>query len=68
VTAPNRAYVEALLEGVPLPARPRDLAEYARRQGEPRVVALLGSLSKDRYGSIDEVGEEIDAVQPQRSR
>jgi hypothetical protein len=65
MTAPNRAYIEALLEGVPLPARPKDLADYARSEGDERLVALLGSLSKPRYGSLDEVGEEIQAVQPE---
>lgn len=34
----NRAYIESLLEGVPLPATPTDLAEWAKRNGDKRAA------------------------------
>lgn len=62
----ERAYIESLLEGVPLPATPEDLAQWTRRNGEPRVARRLKSLPSRRFDSIDEVGEALEPVQPGR--
>ena len=61
------ATLQALLEGVPLPAARADLIKYARRQPGGEVFA--GELTRipDReYRSLDEVGEALAPVQPER--
>lgn len=61
----NRAELEALLEGVPLPARRDQLVEYAAEQGgDGGAVRALRSLPARVFRSLDEVGEELDPVQP----
>ena len=60
------ATVQALLEGVDLPASKDDLVRYARRH-DPAAAALLERLPDREYGRIDEVGEELAPVQPRRS-
>jgi hypothetical protein len=62
------ATLQVLLEGVPLPARKRDLMRYARDQGGERHVALLERLPDREYSTIDEVGEELAPVQPRSQR
>jgi hypothetical protein len=47
-----RAYIEALLEGVPLPAEKSVLLEYAKREGDRDAAKLLKSLRSGRYGLI----------------
>ena len=57
----NRAEVEALLVGVPLPATRRQLLEYARRQGRGGEAAvLLGRIPEREYRSLPEVGETLE--------
>jgi hypothetical protein len=60
----ERAYIESLLEGVPLPATPKDLAKWAKHNGDGHVAHRLKSLPSDRYDFIDEVGEALHPVQP----
>jgi hypothetical protein len=66
----NRAYVEALLEGVPLPATRKDLQAQARREGGEDAARMLRGLPDRRFTSLDEVGEALAPVQPtwQRAR
>ena len=63
------AELQVLLEGVPLPVGRDDLARYAEREGgRPQEVGLLRGLPDRRYGSIDEVAEELRRVQPPFAR
>jgi hypothetical protein len=66
----NRASIESLLEGVPLPATRSDLISYARREGGRSAANLLKRLPSQRFGTLDEVGEALEPVQPagQRAR
>ena len=57
------AQVQALLEGVPLPATKDELLAYARREDEA-AAGKLRSLPEREYRSLDEVGEELVSVQP----
>jgi hypothetical protein len=59
--------LQALLEGVPLPAHKRELVAYARSQDD-RVAEELASLPDREYRSLDEVGEALAPVQPPRRR
>ena len=63
------ATLQAVLEGVPLPAQKRDLIRYAREQkeGGGGAVRLLDRIRDREYSSLDEVGEELAPVQPQKS-
>jgi hypothetical protein len=58
------ARIQAVLEGVGLPAPKQKLVEYARAQ-DPAAVALLERIPDREYRSLDEVGEAIAPVQPQ---
>jgi len=60
------AELQVLLEGVPLPAQKQELIDYAREQDDHRVAGLLERLPDREYGTIDEVGEELVHVQPDR--
>jgi hypothetical protein len=66
--APNRAELEALLEGVPLPATRKDLLRHARRDGGGGAEAALRALPDRRCSSVDEVGEALEPVQPTWAR
>jgi hypothetical protein len=59
------AELQVLLEGVPLPAGKQELIDYANRQEACRV-ALLERLPDREFKSLDEVGEELLPVQPER--
>ena len=56
--------LQVVLEGIPLPAKKRDLITYAREQDES-VAADLQGLPDREYSSLDEVGEALAPVQPQ---
>jgi len=59
------AELQALLEGVDLPAETDALLAYAVSQrAEPVFIAALRELPEREYQSIDEVGEELVRVQP----
>ena len=65
----NRAEIEALLVGVTLPASKEELIAYARRQergGE--AAAELARIRERDYESLDEVGEQLQRVQPDPER
>jgi hypothetical protein len=62
------ATAQRILEGVPLPATRAELVEHARRQGAPdSVLAALGQVPDRAYDYIDDVGEQLAPVQPERS-
>jgi Protein of unknown function (DUF2795) len=65
---PRRAYIESLLEGVPLPAAKSVLVEYAKREGDRDAAKLLKSLRSRVYSTLDEVGEALEPVQPRWPR
>jgi hypothetical protein len=58
-----RAQLEALLERVQLPAKKRELLEYARQQ-DPELARLLEDLPEREYRALDEVGEALASAQP----
>jgi hypothetical protein len=59
------AELQVLLEGVDLPAKRRELVDYASRQDDGgRFLADLRSLPDREYRTLDEVGEELLQVQP----
>ena len=63
------AEIQALLEGVSLPARKQNLLEYARGESaDGALVGLLEALPEREYRSLDEVGEALHPVQPSRPR
>jgi hypothetical protein len=60
------AELQALLEGVSLPATQRELLHYAARQpGGESFRVELERLPEGEYGSLDEVGEALASVQPE---
>jgi hypothetical protein len=67
VDTQRAAELQALLEGVPLPAHKRELLTYARSQDD-RVAEELAALPDREYRSLDEVGETLAPVQPPRSQ
>ena len=59
------ATLQALLEGVPLPASRDELIDYAQRQdGGYAFRPELERLPDREYGALDEVGEALAPVQP----
>jgi hypothetical protein len=66
VSIREAAQLQVLLEGVPLPADKEALIEYAREQDDHGLAKLLERLEDREYGSLDEVGEELVPVQPER--
>jgi hypothetical protein len=63
VTTQETAEIQVMLEGVDLPARKRELLEYARRE-DPDAARRLQALPDREYRSLDEVGEALVGVQP----
>jgi hypothetical protein len=61
----ERARIEALLEGHPLPASKHDLIRYAERE-DPGAAQVLRRLPDREYRTLDEVGEALVPVQPLR--
>jgi hypothetical protein len=59
------AELQVLLEGVPLPVEQSGLVRYALEEGaRGEQIGLLQRLPDRRYGTIDEVAEELVRVQP----
>lgn len=59
------ARVQAVLEGVSLPATTRELIAYAAGQpGGAEALPFLSRLGKREFRSLDEVGEALAPVQP----
>jgi hypothetical protein len=65
VTA-DRARIEALLEGHPLPAARDDLIRYAERE-DSGAAQMLRRLPDREFRTLDEVGEALQPVQPDRA-
>lgn len=65
---PSRAYVEALLEGVPLPATRDVLIKYAEHERDEQARQALETLPDRMFSTLDEVGEALAPVQPQWPR
>jgi hypothetical protein len=64
----NRARIEELLVGVALPATKQELVDYARSQpGGSRAAERLQQIPDREYTAIQEAGEELEPVQPERS-
>jgi len=64
----NRAELQSLLVGVPLPASKDELIAYAHVQRDgARAVALLERVPERSYRAIQDVGEEVEQRQPRRS-
>ena len=64
----NRSQVEALLVGIDLPATKDQLVAYARAQpGGERAAQRLERIPDRQYRAIQEAGEELEPVQPERS-
>ena len=61
------ARLQVVLEGVALPAKKRDLVEYARAQ-DGEAARLLERIPDREYRSLDDVGEALAPVQPRSSR
>jgi hypothetical protein len=63
------AELQALLEGVALPATRSALLDYAARQpGGASFRTELERVPEREYSSLDEVGEALVSVQPDRLR
>lgn len=54
--AQRAAQIQAVLEGVPLPAKKSMLIEYAQRQ-DPSIVRDLQGLPDEEFRRLDAVGE-----------
>jgi hypothetical protein len=63
------AELQVLLEGVALPSTRHELIDYAAKQpGGGSFMRELERLSDREFSSLDEVGEELAAVQPDQRR
>ena len=62
------AELQVVLEGVPLPASKQELMDYARAEDGARFAPLLAQLPDRKFGSLDDVGEELLSLQPDRSQ
>jgi hypothetical protein len=63
----DRARIEALLEGHPLPAARNDLIRYAEKE-DSSAAELLRRIPDRQYRSLDEVGEALAPAQPPREQ
>lgn len=63
MTPQRAAEIQVVLEGVPLPARKRELVAYARTEDD-RAARELEAIEDREYATLDEVGEELLQVQP----
>jgi len=65
VSSRDVAELQALLEGIALPATSEQLVDYAREQdARPELARLLERPPEREYRSLDEVGEALEPVQP----
>lgn len=56
MNAQRSAFVQAVLEGIPLPATRAQLVDYARAE-DASIVPDLEGLPDAEFGRLDEVGE-----------
>jgi hypothetical protein len=68
MTRQEVAELQALLEGVPLPAGKQQLLDYARAEDGARFAPLLRRLPDREYRSLDDVAEALMPVQPEWSQ
>ena len=69
VSFQRAAELQALLEGVALPATRQELIDYAAQQADGAFFEPELTMLPDReFRSLDEVGEGLAAVQPDRTR
>jgi Protein of unknown function (DUF2795) len=66
MTTRDVAELQVLLEGVALPASKQELLAHAVRERGGDLTALLQRLPDRQYQSLDDVGEELLPMQPQR--
>jgi hypothetical protein len=60
------AELQVLLEGIPLPASKQELLDYALLERGGHLTSLLERLPDREFRSLDEVGEQLLHVQPER--
>jgi hypothetical protein len=65
IDSQRAAELQVVLEGVALPARKRELVDYARRY-DPAAADQLATLPDREYARLDEVGEELAPTEPER--
>jgi Protein of unknown function (DUF2795) len=57
--------IEALLEGMPLPARRDEIVDHAEVEGaDDDLLAALRALPDREYETADEVGETLRPIEP----
>lgn len=56
MNAQRAAEIQAVLEGIPLPAKREDVIAYGRHY-DPSLAAELEGLPDQEFGRLDEVGE-----------
>lgn len=61
MNAQRAAEIQALLEGIPLPATRSELIAYAREQAQPPAPELDG-LPDEEFRRLDDVGEVLMRV------
>jgi len=61
VNAQRAAEIQAVLEGIPLPAQKSELVSYMREQ-DASFVADLDGLPDEQFRSIDDVGRLLTLV------
>jgi uncharacterized protein DUF2795 len=61
VNSQRAAEIQAVLEGIPLPAKRSELVEYARAQDDG-IARELESLPDDEFDRLDAVGELLTLV------
>jgi hypothetical protein len=61
VNAQRSAEIQAVLEGVPLPARKSELVSYMREQ-DASFVSDLEGLADEEFRSLDDVGRLLTLV------
>jgi hypothetical protein len=59
--AQRAAQIQAVLEGIPLPASKDELIRYAREQ-DPGIVSDLQGLPSEQFDRLDAVGELLTLV------
>jgi hypothetical protein len=67
VDAQRAAEIQAVLEGVRLPATREQLVRYAAAE-DPRAARELASIGDREYERLDDVGEELAPTQPVTSQ
>ena len=64
MTIREAADLQALLEGVRLPADKSELADYARVRDHAGLARLIGELPEREYTTLVEVAEDLVLLHP----